>query len=58
MKMPSKQSRETAKTVVISILITGIITFILGVQYQKHYTNAIRVETQVIETTVTEQSKK
>nr|DAK70241.1 MAG TPA: Protein of unknown function (DUF3139) [Caudoviricetes sp.] len=39
---------ETIKTIVITILITAIIAFIGGMQYQKHQTEQVKAEAATI----------
>lgn len=49
MTKPSKQSIETAKTVVIAVLITAIVAFVGGMKYHAHQTAQVR--SAVIEAT-------
>lgn len=45
----SKQARETTKTVVIAVLVTAIVAFIAGTQYQE--SNSSKVQAAVIQAT-------
>lgn len=43
-----KLNIETIKTIIITILITGIIAFIGGMQYQKNQTEQVKSEAATI----------
>lgn len=47
-KKMKKFNIETIKTIIITILITGIIAFIGGMQYQKHQTEQVKAEAATI----------
>jgi hypothetical protein len=47
-KKMKKFNIETIKTIIITILITGIIAFIGGMQYQKNQTEQVKAEAATI----------
>ena len=47
-KTMKKFNIETIKTIIITILITGIIAFIGGMQYQKNQTEQVKTEAATI----------
>jgi predicted negative regulator of RcsB-dependent stress response len=47
-KKMKKLNIETIKTIIITILITGIIAFIGGMYYQKHQTEQVKAEAATI----------
>ena len=47
-KTMKKLNIETIKTIIITILITGIIAFIGGMQYQKNQTEQVKTEAATI----------
>lgn len=44
----TKESRETLKTIVIAVLITGIVAFVAGMKYQAHVQNQVKAEAKSI----------
>lgn len=47
-KTMKKFNIETIKTIIITILITGIIAFVGGMQYQKNQTEQVKAEAATI----------
>lgn len=47
-KKMKKLNIETIKTIIITILITGIVAFIGGMQYQKNQTEQVKTEAATI----------
>lgn len=58
MSKPSKGTIETIKTVIISVLVTGIIAFIGGMQYAQHQQSVLETAVQTAVETPVETSVK
>lgn len=46
MKLPSKQAKETIKTVVIFVLLTGVTAFVGGMKYQEAQAEQVKAQAQ------------